>query len=158
VQAHASSPQPGGRPGPAVAPPWTPTWKLYTGIVVAGLGAASLGAAGYFGNEVESIQRDYDDLYDELNSPPIENEADKRAQYESLQDDGQAAQLRHFVTLGAGVGLVAVGGGLILWDLFSGPAPRVEPDPPGTTMVHNLDVGVAPAAAGGAQVVISGAW
>lgn len=153
----ASITSPGDTPGPRVAPPWTPTWKMYTGIVVAGLGAVSLGASGYFGNRVDAIQQEYDRIYRDLQNPPIEDEAEKRKRYDELEADGLAAQLNHFITLGVGVGLVGIGGGLILWDLFSEPEPRAPPETSVTTMARGLELGVAPAA-GGAQVVIGGTW
>jgi hypothetical protein len=145
-----------GEVGPAVTPPWTPTWKLYAGIATAGLGAVSLGASGYFGDRVDTIQQEYDGIYQELQNPPVEDEAAKRARYEKLEGDGTDAQLNHFVTLGAGGGLVAVGAALILWDLFSAPQPQVAADPPPTIMVHTLDGGGAPVS--GAYVTLRGTW
>jgi hypothetical protein len=80
-------------------------WLGVGGLV---LGAGALGASAYFNAEAG-------DLGDQMASPQP-----SRAAYDALDDDRTSAQTSGQIALYAGGGLIALGAGLLLWELLGG--------------------------------------
>lgn len=109
--------------------PWSPTWKMWTGVAVAGLGAVGLIMGGGFGSEVLRLQGEGNRLAQELEervaNQSITAEQGRRMLEElrAVNQQGPDMALAQFVSYGVGGALLAIGGGLMLWDLLSTPAP-----------------------------------
>ncbi len=109
-------------PAVVAPPPSTERSRLWTyvGVGVAGLGAAALGAGGYFGLQATSIR----------DSVQRGADGDTQQQGKRKQDDANASAGRANLMFGIGGGLLAAGGALVALDLWvfgpSAPTPRLS--------------------------------
>lgn len=97
-----------------------PTWRLWAGLTAAGLGAVSLGVMGYFTDQVLSANLERDAFaFALLDGEYTDVERDDlKAEARLINERGGQAAMRQWVAMGVGIGLLAAGGGLVLWDLF----------------------------------------
>ena len=105
--------------------------KTVIGIVVGGVGVASLVTFAIFGGMTSS---EYSKLQDEcgLGCAPSDS---------SKGDNGKTYQTVANVTLAVGIVGVAAGAGLIIWDAVAGGDSETEPSPQSTTPTVAVDPG-----------------
>lgn len=119
-----------------------------TGLVVAGLGVATLGVGGIFASQVRSANNqanDYERTIRESDDAAERNDA--RVKLQELNDEGPGKERRQWIALGVGGGLLVTGGLLMAadhWHWFgvgtSGTAMRLD---------EGWTVGVMPGPGGG---------
>jgi hypothetical protein len=127
----AADPTSGSGP---VGAAWRPSWRLPAGLIIGGIGAVGLLSTSYFTYQVdqqnEAVAAMVSDLDEEDGVYQCndlgQNDCDsKKAAVDDANDRGERLEKMQWIALVAGGALVAIGGGLVLWDLFS-PAPEAS--------------------------------
>jgi hypothetical protein len=121
-----------------------PTWRFYAGMGMGLAGLAAVAVGGYYGRQVSLLNRERDALAEKANQAAVGGgEGTAYEDYGRYARDvadvnarGAAAERTQKIAYGAGGALVAVGAGLLLWDVFRSVNP--EPDAPPVSLVPVL--------------------
>lgn len=140
-------------------------WLFMGGLAVGGAGGLALIVGGYYGRRVVAYGTEAKELRDALleNSytSARERQQDREAFTRINETDGPNAQRNHLIALGAGVGLLAIGGGMVLADIYGwlggGAGEPATDGADGAGGGSALRWGIAPGAGGG-QAILELDW
>ncbi|MEZ4271383.1 MAG: PEGA domain-containing protein [Myxococcota bacterium] len=107
-----------------------PRSRLVTGIVVAGVGAASLGAAGYLALQVQSKSHRGRDIVESVTSGTLRPTPELIEELSAINRQGPKLATAQWIALGTGVAFVGTGASLILWHILSEPQTEIQSGAP----------------------------